>query len=49
MKEIISILRLYAKYCLFFQGGSPYESILGIIGWAAIVVLGYSVFQIIFV
>jgi hypothetical protein len=48
MKEFIDILRLYTKYCLLFRSKLFFDKILGAVGWLAIIVLGYSVFQIIF-
>ena len=41
--EILHALKLYFKFCLLFHGKDTIDKILGVFGWIAVLVGGYSV------
>lgn len=46
MKNLLGVIKSFARHCLFFQGTLWPEAVLGVIGWIALVTLAYSLYNI---
>jgi hypothetical protein len=46
MKDILRVLKSFARHCLFFRGTFWPEAVLGVVGWIALITLVYSLLNI---